>query len=157
MSPRLQRLRAEIASDVEAFRSRVDELGALPLLASAGRPQLAEAAVALHHAYGAVEATLSRIARAIDDGLPEGPDWHQSLPQVMTLAVQSVRPAVLSKDALDLLQRLLAFRHFFRHAYAIELDGLRLEELRRQAIALEPFLNADLERFDKFLGDAAEA
>jgi hypothetical protein len=157
MSPRLQRLRAEIASDLEAFRSRVDELGALPSLASAGRPQLAEAAVALHHAYGAVEAALSRIARAIDDGLPEGPDWHQSLLQVMTLAVQSVRPPVLSKNALDLLQRLLAFRHFFRHAYAIELDGLRLEELRRHAIALEPFLSADLERFDKFLGDAAKA
>jgi len=28
------------------------------------------------------------------------------------------------------LQRLLGFRHFFRHAYAIDLDGTRLEDLR---------------------------
>jgi hypothetical protein len=153
----LQRLRAEVASDLEAFRSRVNELRAPPPLSSAGRPQLAEAAVALHHAYGAVEAALSRIARAIDDGLPEGPDWHQSLLHVMALAIPSVRPPVLSKDALDVLQRLLAFRHFFRHAYAIDLDGSRLEELRLHAIAVEPFLRADFERFDKFLAEAAGA
>jgi hypothetical protein len=29
---------------------------------------LAEAAIALHHAYGAVEAALSRIARSVDAG-----------------------------------------------------------------------------------------
>lgn len=106
MSPRLQRLRAEIASDLEAFRARVNELSALPPLASAGRPQLAEAAVALHHAYGAVEAALTRIARAVA---------------------------------------------------ALELDGARLEELRRQAAELEPFISADLGRFDGFLAEASGA
>ena len=68
----MQRLRAEIASDLQIFASRVDVLTSLPCLSDAGRPTLAEAAVALHHAYGAIESALSRIARAIDDGLPEG-------------------------------------------------------------------------------------
>jgi len=86
MSPSMQRLRAEIASDLQIFASRVEVLTSLPCLSDAGRPTLAEAAVALHHAYGAIESALSRIARAIDDGLPEGSDWHQALLHTMSLA-----------------------------------------------------------------------
>jgi hypothetical protein len=153
MSPRLQRLRAEIASDLGTFASRIDELAQLPPLAAAERAALAEAAVALHHAYGAVESALVRIARAVDDGLPEGPEWHQSLLQVMGLDIASVRPAVLSVGTRELLLRLLGFRHFFRHAYAVELDGVRLEELRQHATALVPLLREDLARFDKFLAE----
>ncbi len=155
MSPRVQRLRAEIASDLGAFRSRVDELATLPPLAGADRASLAAAAVALHHAYGAIESALARIARAVDDGLPEGPEWHQALLQVMALAIDTVRPAVLSPATRDQLQRLLGFRHFFRHAYAMDLDGARLQELRLCAVALLPLVGEDLARFDKFLADAA--
>jgi hypothetical protein len=115
----MQRLRAEIASDLQIFASRVEVLTSLPCLSDAGRPTLAEAAVALHHAYGAIESALSRIARAIDDGLPEGSDWHQALLHTMSLAIDKVRPAVLGVKTRTLLQRLLGFRHFFRHAYAI--------------------------------------
>ena len=155
MSPRIQRLRAELASDLGAFRSRVDELASLPPLAGADRALLALAAVALHHAYGAIESALARIARAIDDGLPEGPEWHQALLEVMSLAIESIRPAVLSPATRELLQRLLGFRHFFRHAYAMDLDGARLQELRLCAVALVPLVGEDLTRFDKFLADAA--
>ena len=151
MSPRIQRLRAEIASDLRVFQSKAEELRGLPQLSSAGRSTLAQAAVALHHAYGAVESALSRIARTIDDGLPEGPEWHQALLQVMALAIDSVRPAVLSKETCAHLQRLLGFRHFFRHAYAIDWDGARLEDLRVCAIAAVPLVSDDLAQFDKLL------
>ncbi len=157
MSARIQRLRAEIASDLSSFRSRIDELAQLPPLAGADRASLAEAAVALHHAYGAIESALARIARAVDDGLPEGSEWHQSLLQVMALEIDSVRPAVLSTKTRELLQRLLGFRHFFRHAYAMELDGARLQELRLCAVALLPLVTDDLARFDKFLAEASSA
>ena len=153
MSPSMQRLRAEIASDLQIFASRVDVLTSLPCLSDAGRSSLAEAAVALHHAYGAVESALSRIARAIDDGLPEGSDWHQALLHTMSLAIDKVRPAVLGVETRTLLQRLLGFRHFFRHAYAIDLDGTRLEDLRTCARAVVPLLSEDLKRFDEFLSD----
>ena len=43
----MQRLRAEIASDLQIFASRVEVLTSLPYLSDAGRPTLAEAAVAL--------------------------------------------------------------------------------------------------------------
>jgi hypothetical protein len=153
MSPSMQRLRAEIASDLQIFASRVEVLTSLPCLSDAGRPTLAEAAVALHHAYGAIESALSRIARAIDDGLPEGSDWHQALLHTMSLAVDKVRPAVLGVETRTPLQRLLGFRHFFRHAYAIDLDGTCLEDLRTWARVVLPLLSEDLKRFDEFLSD----
>jgi hypothetical protein len=157
MSPKLQRLRAELASDLRAFKARVGEMALLPPLTNADRGALAEAAIALHHAYGAVESALSRIARSVDAGLPEGPDWHQALLSVMALEIDRVRPAVLSAETRDLAQRLLGFRHFFRHAYAVDLDGERLERLRRDAALLLPLLEKDLAQFDQFLDGAGNA
>lgn len=156
MSPRLQRLRAEVASDLRVFASRVEILASLPQLAVADRPTLAEAAVALHHAYGAIESALSRIARIVDDGLPEGSDWHQALLHTMALAIDEVRPAVLRPKTRSLLQRLLGFRHFFRHAYAIDLDGARLDDLRSCAVAVLPLLSEDLRQFDEFLAEVGK-
>jgi hypothetical protein len=153
MSPRIQRLRAEIGSDLRAFQAKVEELQGLPDLSGAGPATLAQAAVAIHHAYGAIESALSRIARTVDDGIPEGPEWHQSLLHVMSLAVDAVRPAVLSQETGVLLQRLMGFRHFFRHAYAIAWDGARMNDLRTCAIAALPLVTDDLARFDKFLAE----
>ncbi|MBX3462179.1 MAG: hypothetical protein KF830_03335 [Planctomycetes bacterium] len=62
MNARLQRLRAEVRSDLDAFLCRVDELARLSF-AGAGEAVLAQAAVALHHGYGAIEAALTRVAR----------------------------------------------------------------------------------------------
>ena len=157
MNPRIARLRAEIGSDLFTFEAKVAELRGLPSLCGAGCATLAQAAVALHHAYGALESALTRIARAIDDGLPEVPEWHQALLHVMSLPIESVRPAVLASETYALLQRLLGFRHFFRHAYAIEFDGARLEDLRACALAALPLVSEDWRRFDKFLAEAGAA
>jgi len=60
----IQVLRVEVASDREAFTARVEELAALPLDEMTTDPGvLARGAVALHHAYGAFEAALGRVAR----------------------------------------------------------------------------------------------
>ncbi|HEY4187469.1 MAG TPA: hypothetical protein VGP07_20500 [Polyangia bacterium] len=153
MNPRVQRLRAEIASDVAAYQTLVEELSTLAPLdrPAVQRSALAQAAVALHHAYGAMESALTRIARHLEDGAPEGPDWHQSLVAAMALDVEGVRPAVLSGPTLTALRRLLGFRHFFRHAYAIDLDGSRLEELRNVAVSSRDVVVADFNRFDAIL------
>jgi hypothetical protein len=155
MSPRIQRVRAEIASDLVAYAALVQELEGLFSLAGTPRSTLAQAAVALHHAYGAIESALARIARLFEDDSPEGPDWHQALLASMALDVESVRPAVLSGPALAALRRLLGFRHFFRHAYAVDLDGERLEELRQLAVASRDVVLADLKRFDGVLAALA--
>ena len=157
MNAALQRLRAEIRFDREVFERRIAELQAVDLdPQTTTGAQRAQAAVALHHAYGAVEGLLVRVARQLEGSLPEGPDWHQALVHVMGLEVPSVRPAVLSRPVVDGLRRLLGFRHFFRHAYAVELDPGQLAALRREAVRLAPALATDLGRLDTFLAQAAE-
>ncbi len=155
MNARIQRLRAEVASDRAAFEQRIAELEPATLLTDATAGELAQAAVALHHAYSAVEAALSRIARTLGEGLPEGSEWHQELLHVMGLKLEGVRPPVLSPQTSALLQPLLAFRHFFRHAYAVPLDAERLAALRADALVLRSHLASDFERLDTFLQQLA--
>lgn len=95
MTVRLQRLRAEIVSDLRAFESRADELAALPPL-DRTPATLAQAAVALHHAYGAIESALVRLRKVLEGDEPLGADWHQTLLSDMGLDVEGVRPALLS-------------------------------------------------------------
>jgi hypothetical protein len=148
---RLARLRAEVRSDRRAFEARVDELRGIDV-ATAREPELAQAAVALHHAYGAVEAALSRVARELEGSLPTGPNWHRELLEAMALDLEGVRPALLSQTSLAGLRRLLAFRHFFRHAYAVAWDRARLGELRDVAVGLRASLGPDWDAIDQMLG-----
>jgi hypothetical protein len=152
----LQRLRAEIGSDRRAFGRHLEDLRAVTLGPGSSSGDVARAAVALHHAYGAVEALLSRLCRELEGELPTGPDWHQALLDSMALDIEGVRPAAISESALAPLRRLLAFRHFFRHAYSVSLDGTRLAELRRDAEAALTALGPDIDRLDAFLRDLAE-
>lgn len=76
MNGSLQVLRVELDSDGAAFAARVDELESLALDATTTDANLlARAAVALHHAYGALEAVLARIAKVFDTE-PTGTNWH---------------------------------------------------------------------------------
>jgi len=157
MKARVQRLRAEVKSDRAAFEARVAELGGVDLSAAASsEADLARAALALHHAYSAVESLLVRVSRTIEGSLPEGADWHQALLDAMVLEIEGVRPRVLADQTARLLRRLLGFRHFLRHGYAVPLDRERLERLRSDALALAPRLAADLDSLDSLLQRLAE-
>jgi hypothetical protein len=74
----------------------------------------------------------------------------------MVLEIEGMRPRVLADETDRLLRRLLGFRHFLRHAYAVPLDGERLERLRSDALALAPRLAADLDSLDSLLQRLAE-
>jgi hypothetical protein len=152
VNPRLLRLRAEIASDLAAFDARISELRSIDLDLPTPAT-MAQAAVALHHAYGAIESALTRVARTLDGGLPEGADWHQALLDTMALHIAGLRPAVLSAESVAHARVLLAGRHIFRPAYAATWDAARLNALRVHATAIEAPLHADFARLDKLLVD----
>lgn len=158
MNPRIQRLRAEIAADRDAFERQLAKLGAVELDSGADEGALARAAVALHHGYCALEGAFVRLVRELGEQEPAGPDWHQLLLEDMGLEIPEVRPRVLRTTTIAALRQLLAFRHFFRHAYAAELDAARLGDLQRTALAIGPAVREDLEQLDAFLmGVAAES
>lgn len=157
MSASLQRLRAEIRFDRDAFARLVDELDSIELAADADKaPQRAQAAVALHHAYGSLESIMVRVARQLEGDVPGGADWHQALLHSMGLEIEGVRPAVFSRATIGALRRLLGFRHFFRHAYAVELDAERLAIVRDEAVAGASAILAELDALDRFLASVAD-
>lgn len=157
MNAKLQRLRAEVAFDRGALERRAQELAGLDLRPDAGPALCAQAAVALHHAYGSVESILLRVARRVDGDMPSGGDWHQEPLHAMGLASDGIRPAVLSRESVSALRELLSFRHFFRHAYAVALEAERLSVLRGRLHAALPRLLSELDALDRFLATVGGA
>jgi hypothetical protein len=85
-------------------------------------------AVNLHGWYTALETALERIGRLLDQSVPEGEAWHADLIAQMQLEVPGVRPAVIPKNVESGLRELRRFRHFFRNAYVLDLDPVRVRE-----------------------------
>jgi hypothetical protein len=105
------------------------------------------AAVALPHAYCAIDRILVRVARQLEGSAPEGAVCHQALLHTAGLAVPRVRPALLSRESVGSRRRLLGFRHFFRHGYA--------PAGRTPARGLAPRLLGERDRLDALLAKIA--
>ena len=135
------------AGVLDALRTEISAVDSRP--GPLGPEAAAYLAVKLHAWYTAFESILERIARVVEGGLPGGPSYHQDLLRGMALPLAAVRPEVLDPARLADLSELLAFRHFFRHAYAVALDDA---ELRRHAGRLErthPGVRGDLRGFEQ--------
>lgn len=158
MNARIERLRAEVAHDRQVLAVHLDELERVPLAGPPFEPgEVARVAIAVDHAYSAVEAILARVARTIEGDVPEGRSWHQALLEASALELEGIRPALVSPASLPGLRRLLGFRHFFRHAYAAPLEGAPLRDLRDVARDLRAPLDADLARVESWLRALASA
>lgn len=156
MNAALQRLRAEIGFDRDAFAARIEELAGLSLSPDpSGADQRARAALALHHAYGVIESLMSRVSRFLEGDAPQGADWHQELLQSMGLTIEGVRPAVFSGETVTVLRHLLGIRYFFRQAYAVDLDASRLDAFRREIVGNAPGILAELNDLDAFLAQVS--
>jgi len=55
------------------------------------------------------------------------------------------------------LREVLRFRHFFRHAYAVELDRVKLRNVAQQVAESCPLVDRGLEETERFVQQAAEA
>lgn len=127
MSPALVRLgvlRVEVQRDWEQVERHAKTcVSTDPHL---GQPEAALVALSLDHAYQAFEQILVRVEQAL--GLPArtGEHWHRRLLADATEVVPGVRPAIVPKSIERRWEALLGFRHFLRHAYAVELDPDRL-------------------------------
>lgn len=157
MRARLVRLQAEIAPDrvvIEAL-GRGIAAGANRLAAEEA-PNLALAAVHIHRYYTAIEGMLQRIERTFGSE-PTGGDWHLELLRGAILDLPGVRPPVLPRSAIGPLREVLRFRHFFRHAYAIELDGAKLAVVAAQVAGVRVEVDAAFATFDDFLAKLVDA
>ncbi len=153
MTPSSSRLLGAIRADrltLERLRNRVAEaLTEAPW--STGDRVLYLVAVSIEHYYTGCEAIAERVARAFEGVPPPGPRWHQELLESMGYELPEIRGPLFSPTSVNSLRELLSFRHFMRHAYALDLDPMRLERLARVLVDAHAGLLDDIDHFDTTL------
>ena len=105
------------------------------------------AAFHIHNYYNAVEDLLRIVAAAFENNIQDASRWHSELIDRMTMDIERVRPRFLSDETAQLLHRLRSFRHFFRHAYRVTLDGDEIQINVGRVRQVHALLLADVAAF----------
>ncbi len=129
-----------VEAEYEAIQSTLSALPDRPL-SELSRLEIAGVAALLHNFYNGIENVLKQVFQSKSFPIPGGESWHRDL--LLTASEKEIISGLL----LDGLKRYLAFRHYFSHAYALELYPERLEPLVRDAVIL----------FDQFKREIDEA
>jgi hypothetical protein len=136
-------LLGQLAAEVESVRQR--HPAAVP------REALALIAVDLHSYYTKLEGLLERILISFEGQAPPGESGHAGLLRVAGLAIPGVRPAIFSERTREDLDELRKFRHFFRHAYALDLRADKLARVLDPFMAGHSMIDGELETFATFI------
>jgi uncharacterized protein YutE (UPF0331/DUF86 family) len=129
---------------IERVYQRLDDRLALGLDTPA---QLDSMAYQVHNLYCAVEDLLKLVAHAFENRIGAGSEWHRTLLLRLSQPVQGIRPAFLSEETFDILNRLRGFRHFVRHGYGAEIEINQLRTNLDLAIQLKPLIIRNLHLF----------
>jgi uncharacterized protein YutE (UPF0331/DUF86 family) len=119
-------LRDKIEAEFENIELLLKKIPSSEKLPRLSFLELAGVATLLHNFYNGIENILKQICKTKNIHLPTGNSWHRDL---LNLAVEE---GVISLSMRDKLGEHLAFRHFFIHAYALDLHPEKMEPLVRQ-------------------------
>lgn len=101
----------------------------------------------IHNLYCTVEDLLKIVASCFENNISSTSQWHSVLLQRMTIEIPGIRPALLSPDSYTILNSMRGFRHFFRHAYASDIDYQQLTVNLHRALELKKHLDHDVSQF----------
>lgn len=119
----MAKLRDKIEAEYENIDKLIAELPKKSKLSLLQFLELAGVATLLHNFYNGIENILKLSLKENNIPLPEGRLWHKELLQLAR------DTEIISKSTLIKLGQYLAFRHFFSHAYALDLYADKLEPL----------------------------
>lgn len=100
----------------------------------------------IHNLYGAYEELFESVARFFENQI-ESARYHTDLLFRMKMEIKGIRPALLSEFTYGLLDEMRRFRHFFRHAYGVELSKEPVDRIVQVAVKLKEHFKSDVERF----------
>jgi len=108
-------------------------------------------ALNLHGFYAGIERVFEVIADGIDETRPAGPHWHEETSRQLSAEITGVRPAVLSPETRDRLDRYRDFRHVVRNVYTYNLDAEQIDVLIKQLPDTMSRVSEELQAFAGFL------
>lgn len=117
---------------------------------------LVETAFYLNQLYGGYERVFQSIAELFGNSIDRA-GWHKSLLEKMRVAIKGLRPAVLGDESFRCLNDLRAFRHFFRHAYDVDLELEKVELVLKKALRFKELWADERRAFLEFLEDMTAA
>lgn len=112
--------------------------------------KLVESAFYVSQLYSGFERIFKSVANVFENNI-EQDLWHKSLLERMSLAIEDIRPPFLSEESFHCLNEMRAFRHFFRHAYDIDINKEKFIIVASRVLTLKDMFNKDITDFLKFL------
>jgi len=134
--------RLRIEAEYEAIENTLSALPDRPL-STLSQLELAGVAALLHNFYKGIENIVKQVFQEKSLSIPQGELWHRDL------LLAAAEKNIISDLLLNNLKQYLAFRHYFSHAYALELFPERMEPLVKDAVAL---FNEFKQQIDKIIG-----
>ena len=90
-----------------------------------------------------LENLIKRIIKHLNCPIPSSESWHKDLLELAVLK------KIISFELSQRLNEYLAFRHFFRHGYGIDLDKRKLLPLAQKIFPLCKDLECEIQEFLK--------
>jgi len=116
-------VKERVLVEEENIRHALEQLPKSHELSKLSELELAGTAALLQNIYNGLENILKQVVIETGAKLPNGPSWHRDL---LNLAVSQ---RIIQVSTAHSLAPYMAFRHFFSHAYALDLEPERMEPL----------------------------
>ena len=101
--------------------------------------------------YTAIEDLLKQVAKSFENHIQDFTTFQKELLVRLHMSIPSIRPNLLSETSFQVLDKILAFRDFVRHAYDCELLESELRLIQNKIKEFFQVLENDFLEFRNFV------